>query len=267
MTDSSATNDSATQRKWRPLNSRQRRVLGVLVEKAKTTPDVYPMTVNGIVSGCNQKSNREPQMNLSADDVEQVLEELRAMGAVTEVQGSGRVAKYRHHFYEWLGIDKAESAVMTELLLRGEQSLGDLRSRASRMEPIPDQGALKLIVNSLLQKELMIELTPPGRGQIVSHNLYKERELVELKAEFAGRTPPAASSDEEDDDGSAAHRPAPASATPSAPRPSAAPVAAPPVSSITADMLAELSVELAELRAEFARLRDRVETLEQQVRG
>jgi len=269
MTETTDSAAGQSERKWRPLNSRQRRVLGVLVEKAKTTPDVYPMTVNGIVSGCNQKSNREPQMSLAQDDVEQVLEELRAMGAVTEVQGSGRVAKYRHHFYEWLGVDKAESAVMTELLLRGEQSLGDLRSRAARMDPIPDQGALKLIVNSLLKKELMIELTSAGRGQIVSHNLYKERELVELRAQYAGHSPrPSADSDDEDEPATrqAAPAPAPPSVPPLGPKPGTPqPPQAP--GGVTADMLAELSVEFAELRAEFARLRDRVETLEQQVRG
>ena len=97
---------TTAERKWQPLSSRQRRVFGVLVEQAKTTPDVYPMTINGLVAGCNQKSNREPQMNLSADDVEQILDELRAVGAVTEVQGSGRVVKYRHHAYEWLGVEK-----------------------------------------------------------------------------------------------------------------------------------------------------------------
>jgi uncharacterized protein len=266
MTDSIESTSGQPERKWRPLNSRQRRVLGVLVEKAKTTPDVYPMTVNGIVSGCNQKSNREPQMSLSADDVEQVLEELRGMGAVTEVQGSGRVAKYRHHFYEWLGVDKAESAVMTELLLRGEQTLGDLRSRANRMDAIPDQGALKLIVISLLKKELMIELTPAGRGQIVSHNLYKERELVEIRAQFAGRTPPPSTgTEDEDDEPERPSSPTSSSSAPGSRQNVSGPV--PAASGVTADMLAELTVELAELRAEFARLRDRVETLEQQVRG
>lgn len=267
MTDSAEATSGQPERKWRPLNSRQRRVLGVLVEKAKTTPDVYPMTVNGIVSGSNQKSNREPQMSLTSDDVEQLLEELRAMGAVTEVQGSGRVAKYRHHFYDWLGVDKAESAVMTELLLRGEQTLGDLRSRASRMDTIADQGALKLIVNSLLGKELMIELTPPGRGQIVSHNLYKERELVELRAQYAGRTPPPAGEGDEDDTPARPTSPAPAASVAPASRPAPAPAPAPAAGGVTLDMFAELNVELAELRAEFARLRDRVETLEQQVRG
>src|SRR3954447_18163020 len=153
-------------RKWQPLSLRQRRVFGVLVEKAKTTPDTYPMTLNGIVTGSNQKSNREPIMNLSTDDVEQVLEELRGMGAVTEVQGSGRVAKFRHHAYEWLGVEKTELAVMTELLLRGEQTLGELRGRAARMERIVDLAALKPVVDSLIHKGLMVSLTSPGRGQV-----------------------------------------------------------------------------------------------------
>lgn len=201
------------------------------------------MTVNGIVAGSNQKSNREPQMELTADDVEQALEELRALGAVTEVQGSGRVLKYRHHGYEWLGVTAVELAVMTELLLRGEQTLGDLRARAARMEPIADQSALKVIVDGLLKKGLMLELTPPGRGQIVSHNLYQPLELAELKSQFAGSGPrPPAS----EDDHSAARVSGGASSLKYA----------------TADQLAEVSAELAELRAEFARLRQQVEELE-----
>jgi uncharacterized protein YceH (UPF0502 family) len=250
---STAPADSAATpaRKWQPLNSRQRRIFGVLVEKAKTTPDAYPMTINGLVAGANQKSNREPQMNLSADDVEQVLDELRGLGAVTEVQGSGRVAKYRHHAYEWLGVEKTELAVMTELLLRGEQTLGELRGRAARMEPIADMAALKPAVDGLIAKGLMIELTAAGRGQIVSHNLYKERELAELRQQFAGYVPPA---DSGSDEGPASRSREPISASRSS--------APPPVSGVTADQLAELSVELAELRAEFARLREQVGTLE-----
>src|SRR5262249_22922865 len=196
-TDTPSIEATAT-RKWQPLSLRQRRVFGVLIEKAKTTPDAYPMTINGLVAGCNQKSNREPVLNLPADDVEQVLDELRAIGAVTEVQGSGRVAKYRHHAYEWLGVEKTELAVMTELLLRGEQTLGELRGRAARMEPIADLGALKPVVDSLVKKGLMIELTAPGRGQVVSHGLYKERELHELKTRFAGHVPPLATGDDDD---------------------------------------------------------------------
>lgn len=234
------------------LTLRQRRVFGVLVEKAKTTPDAYPMTINGLVAGCNQKSNREPQMNLTPEDVEQVLEELRALGAVTEVQGSGRVAKYRHHAYEWLGVEKTELAVMTELLLRGEQTLGELRGRAARMEPIADLGALKPVVDSLIHRGLMIALTPPGRGQVVSHKLYKERELTELKARLEGHVPAVYGDDD---------------VPPLVAGTAGAAVAAhmgarviPP--GVTADQFAELSVEVAELRAEVARLKDQLQQLE-----
>ena len=241
---------AAETRKWQPLNLRQRRILGVLIEKAKTTPDAYPLTINGLVAGANQKSNREPVMNLTADDVEQVLEELRGMGAVTEVQGSGRVAKYRHHAYEWLGVEKTELAVMTELMLRGEQTLGELRGRAARMEPIADMAALKPVVEGLLKRGLMIELTPPGRGQVVSHGLYKERELTELKTRFAGYVP--ASSGGDDD------APPPVAGTAGA---AAAGMRGSP-QGVTADQFAELSVDVAELRAEVSRLKDQLQSLE-----
>jgi uncharacterized protein YceH (UPF0502 family) len=243
-TDSSQPSPSSA-RKWQPLNARQRRVFGVLVEKAKTTPDAYPMTVNGLVAGANQKSNREPQMNLSEEDVERVLEELRGLGCVTEVQGSGRVPKYRHHAYEWLGVEKTELAVMTELLLRGEQTLGELRGRAARMEPIADLAALKPVVDGLVAKGLMVELTSAGRGQVVSHNLYPERERAELTTRFAGHDP---TEDERSGD-----------ATPPAARTRAV------TSGVTADEFAELSVEVAELRAEVARLRETVGRLESRI--
>lgn len=248
---------------WKPLNSRQRRVLGVLVEKAKTTPDVYPMTINGLVAGSNQKSNREPLMSLTPEDIEQILTELRALGAVTLIQGVGRVEKFRHNFYEWLGIDKAESAVMTELLLRGAQTLGELRGRAARMEPLPDLNALKGVIELLLKKNLMIELAPAGRGQVVSHNLYKERELVELRAQYAGYTG-AASFDAPNDAGEGSHSSTHAPHAASSPR-HAQHTAAPATSGwVTRDMFAELEVEVAELRAEMARVREEMKELRHQ---
>src|SRR5882724_11600956 len=93
---------------WKPLGPEQRRVLGVLIEKAKTTPAAYPMTVNAVVLGCNQKNNRDPLMALSPDDVEQVLEQLRVLGAVVEAPESTRAVKFRHRGYEWLGVERAE---------------------------------------------------------------------------------------------------------------------------------------------------------------
>jgi uncharacterized protein YceH (UPF0502 family) len=172
--------------KWQPLDPEQRRVLGVLIEKAKTTPAGYPMSESAIVTACNQKSNRDPVMNLDDFTVGRVLTEMVTMGAVSEVDWVGRVSKWKHHAYEWLGVTKPEIAVMTELLLRGAQTLGDLRVRASRMEPIEDLAALRPIVDALVARRLMIELTPAGRGQIVSHGLYLPGELAGLMVQTAG---------------------------------------------------------------------------------
>ena len=172
---------SPTEPKWQPLGRVERRVLGVLVEKAKTTPEAYPLTLNALTNGCNQKSNRNPQMNLEAEQVESALENLRNLSATLEVVGSGRVAKFRHLLYEWMGIDKVEAAVMTELLLRGPQTIGELRGRAARMEPIADVAALQPILQSLIDKRLVLPLTSAGRGQIVTHNLYPADELEKVR--------------------------------------------------------------------------------------
>lgn len=236
--------EEPAQHRWQPLAPRLRRVVGVLVEKAKTTPDAYPLTLNALTTGCNQKSNRSPQMNLSTDEVEECLEQLRELGAVCEVQGSSRVPRYRHQMYEWLGVDKTELAVMAELLLRGEQTVGELRSRAARMEPIADLSALRPIIQSLLKKNLMLALTPEGRGQVVSHNLYKERELDELRSRAAAHHAAAATDGQEP-----------------APRRSSA------VSTgVAPEDFEALSAEVAELRRELGELRDTVEKFEQLMR-
>jgi uncharacterized protein YceH (UPF0502 family) len=217
----------------KPLDARQRRVLGVLIEKSMTTPGGYPMTINAVTVGCNQKSNREPQMNLDAFAVEKTLDELRTLGAVSEVDAMGRAAKYRHHASDWLGVNRSELAVMAELLLRGDQTLGALRARASRMEPIADLADLRPVVEGLMQRGLMIALTPPGRGQLVSHNLYPEAELEALRA--GGGVRPAVHAGGE----------AP-STMPAGP---------------SADEVAELSEAVSSLRSEIADLRERVEAL------
>ncbi|MFN9603031.1 MAG: DUF480 domain-containing protein [Planctomycetota bacterium] len=186
---------------WKPLTAKQRRVLGTLMEKSNTTPDVYPMSYSGLMTGCNQKSNRAPITQYSVEQVESIVDELRTMGAATIVQGSGRVTKVRHNGYAWLGIQKVEAAIMTELLLRGEQTVGELRTRASRMEPIPELEELKRLMDGLKQRNLIVELTPPGRGQMVSHNLYPEWELEALRKNVAAGV--AATCTDEDDESSA----------------------------------------------------------------
>jgi uncharacterized protein YceH (UPF0502 family) len=225
---------AAAQRKWQPMNSIQRRIVGVLVEKAKTTPEQYPLTMNSLITGCNQKSNRDPQMNVDGERVETAIEELRRIGAVIELQSGGRVAKFKHCLYEWLGVDKVELAVVAELLLRGEQTVGELRGRAARMEPIADLSALKPVLQSLIQKGLVIELTPEGRGQVIAHALYRPQELDELKVRYRDAVVNSPNESE------------PAGARPSGGKSSA---------------IDELRAEVAELRAEVEALRDQVAQL------
>lgn len=184
--DSAGSGDAA-RRKLGPLNRDQRRVLGVLVEKAKTTPDNYPMTISALVSGANQKSNRSPQMQMDEDDVQIALDGLRALGAALEVQGAGRVNKYRHAAYDWMNVNGREAAVMTELLLRGPQTAGELRGRASRMEPLPDLATAQEVIDGLIDKGLVVALGRPGRGQQFSHTLYEPDEQKRIEA--AASTP------------------------------------------------------------------------------
>lgn len=226
-----------SERKWRPIPARDRRVVGVLAEKAKTTPDVYPMSINAIVTGCNQKSNRYPLMELEDSDVEEALDRLKQVGVVVEVQSSSRVARFKHLLYDWLGVDKVELAVMTELLLRGAQTEGELRGRAARMEPIADLAALRPVLDSLRQKGLIISLTPEGRGHVLTHALYEERELEKQRAEYGRR---AAEAGEHETPAVAAHAAAPAVAN---------------------DELATLRAELRELRTELDELRSQFEQL------
>lgn len=175
--------------RWQPIAAIPRRVLGVLVEKAKTTPENYPLSLNALRSGCNQKNNRAPLMQLEEEQVEEALDQLRHLGAITLVQGSGRVDKYRHGAYDWLGVDKVELAVMAELLLRGAQTIGELRGRAARMEPIKGLSELQPILDVLQSKGLLLYLTPPGRGCVVTHTLYREQELDKLRQEYAAGAP------------------------------------------------------------------------------
>lgn len=242
MTDQPSAQPQSEPR-WQPLSAIDRRVVGVLIEKAKTTPDVYPMSLNAVVTGCNQKSNRHPLTNLEPDDVEQSLDRLREMGAVGLIQGYGRVQKYRHYMYEWLGVDKVESAVMTELLLRGPQTEGELRGRASRMEPIQDLNELRQVLSSLKAKGLVIPLTPEGRGHVVSHALYPAGELERVRTQYAQGGPTLDTAE-----------PPPPAASPR-PTASAAPQpVAPEATDAVRRELTELRSQVTQLRSDLADL-------------
>jgi uncharacterized protein YceH (UPF0502 family) len=184
-----------TSPRWQPLEAIERRILGVLVEKAKTTPENYPLSLNALRSGCNQKNNRSPLMQLEEPAIEEALEKLRKVGAVVQVQGTSRVDRFRHLAYDWLGVEKVELAVMAELLLRGAQTVGELRGRAARMEPIKDLADLRPTLDSLEKKRLIQYLTPPGRGCIVTHTLYLDREMDKVRREADAMHAAAAGSD------------------------------------------------------------------------
>lgn len=190
---------------WQPLAPAERRVLGVLVEKQKTskTPDAYPLTLNALQTGCNQKSNRDPVLDLDELEVEEACEALQPRGLVERITG-GRVDRFRHKLYDtWTNVG-AELAVLAELLLRGPQTKGDLRTRAARMAPIESLDALEDVLKPLVARGLVVYLTEPDRrGAIVTHGFHTTDELARLTAHHshapvsvaevaAPRSPPAA---------------------------------------------------------------------------
>jgi uncharacterized protein YceH (UPF0502 family) len=230
---------------WPVLTMLERRVLGVLAEKQKTTPDAYPMTLNALVTGCNQKSNRDPVLNLSDDQVEEALRGAQQKGLALRLTGSGRAEKWRHNLYDAWHVDKVEMAVLIELLLRGPQTEGELRGRASRMDPIEDLDALRRVLKPLAERGLVVYLTPEGRrGTVLTHGFHAPDELERLRA--AQPAEPAS----------------PAAAAPAlAPRP-----ASDDALKRYEDRLNAAGAEIAELRAAVADLRAALTTLTDQVR-
>jgi len=148
------------------LTPHECRVLGVLVEKAQTTPQQYPLTLNALVSGCNQKNNREPVMNLSDEQVQLALEGLRQKNLAREVMLTGsRVEKFRGLAREALEIDSRELVILAELLMRGPQTIGELRNRAGRMHPFETTDVVKNILDGLMGRaEPLIRELPPSPG-------------------------------------------------------------------------------------------------------
>jgi uncharacterized protein len=158
----------------RQLSKPQRRVLGVLIEKAFTTPDQYPLTLKSTTAGCNQKSNREPVTNYSEEQVQRFLDELRALGLVAVVHTeSGRTERFRHYARKAYPFSEAQLAIMGELWLRGRQQPGELRTRASRMVPIDSQEQLRTELASLLEQGFIQANGPlDRRGVEVDHHFY-----------------------------------------------------------------------------------------------
>lgn len=152
------------------LSFEQQRVLGALVEKAATVPDTYPMTLKGLQAACNQRSSREPVTDLDTFVIGRTLDELKAAGLVRFVYAShgARTTKYRHVVDERLGLSPSELAVVSVLLLRGPQTVGEVRTRTERQYEWPDLDAVADTLADLAERQppLVEELDrKPGQSQ------------------------------------------------------------------------------------------------------
>jgi hypothetical protein len=151
------------------LNEVEIRILGCLIEKEMTTPDYYPLTLNSLTTACNQKSNREPVVNFDETAVVVGLDSLRHKGLAMQAHGEGsRVPKYRHTLFEKLFLEPNQLALLCELLLRGPQTVGELRGRAERMHSFADLAAVETVLSELMEREppLLCKLPrQPGRKE------------------------------------------------------------------------------------------------------
>ena len=142
------------------------RVLGSLLEKDMTTPEYYPMTLNALHNACNQKSSREPVVNYDEDTVLQGLELLRQKQLLMKVSGAGhRVEKYGHRLGEKLNLGRRELALLCVLMLRGPQTVGELRTRTERMHPFEDLEEVERVLQSLASREAGALVAPAARGR------------------------------------------------------------------------------------------------------
>jgi uncharacterized protein YceH (UPF0502 family) len=212
------------------LDELEQRIVGVLIEKELTVPDGYPLTTNALVAGCNQKSNRDPTMAVESYEVEGALRSLMDKDWVTRREAHGsRTLRYAHEARQQLGVDEAALALLAELLCRGPQAPGYLKTRASRMHPFASPEEVEAVLRGLAERPVpyaeRLPRQPRERGARWRHCLGK-----------AGAAPPAAAAEA-----------APRAATEGAPRPAPAPPAAAGPS--LAERVERLEREVAALRA------------------
>ena len=143
------------------------RVLGALLEKDMSTPEYYPLTVNALQNACNQKSSREPVVNFNEETVTTALASLQHKGMVTRISGAGhRVEKYGHRLGETLNLGRRELAVLCVLMLRGAQTVGELRGRTERMHEFADMDEVEYVLKHLSDREESL-VAPVARGRWV----------------------------------------------------------------------------------------------------
>ncbi len=150
-----------------PLDPLEARVLGCLIEKEATTPDLYPLSLNALVNACNQKNNRSPVLALSDDDVSATLDRLRGKHLVTAFSGANsRAIKYRHRFAEAYPVEPIAQVMLAELMLRGPQTTAGLRGNCERMAAVPDLAGCEEVLQGLADRaETLVCKLPRQPGQ------------------------------------------------------------------------------------------------------
>lgn len=135
------------------LSPIEARVLGVLMEKQATTPDIYPLTLNGLTAGCNQKTSRNPVMNVSERDLQSALDSLRRQSLVIESYGaSGRVLRYAHNLPKVLDVGQATAALLAVLMLRGPQTAAELRANTERLYAFADVSSVDAFLDEMANR-------------------------------------------------------------------------------------------------------------------
>jgi uncharacterized protein YceH (UPF0502 family) len=151
-----------------PLHPAEVRVLGALLEKDQTTPEYYPLTLNALLNACNQKSSREPIVNYSEEIVTEALASLQYRGLALRISGAGhRVEKYGHRLGEKLNLGRREMALLCVLMLRGPQTVGELRARTERMHDFADIEEVEHVLGTLQSREPDALVAPLARGRWV----------------------------------------------------------------------------------------------------
>ncbi len=167
------------------LDAASLRVLGALMEKEMTTPDLYPLSVNALVAAANQRSSRDPVMDLTEDEVRTALDRLAANDLVAQAREGGRVTRYEHRIRTVLHLRRDETAILCLLLLRGPQTQGELRSRADRMFAFDDLAAVQAGLDRLAARE------EPVVAALARAPGSRETRFVHLLGDAAAATAPA----------------------------------------------------------------------------
>jgi uncharacterized protein len=158
------------------------RVLGSLLEKEVTTPEYYPLSLNALVNACNQKSNRDPVVDYDADTVDQALQSLRDKGLLLAITGAGsRVPKYGHRISEKLNLGRRELAIMCELMVRGPQTLGELRTHCERMHAFDDLAEVEAVIERLPELIVKLPRRPGEKEARYAHLLCGTPEISETE--------------------------------------------------------------------------------------